>query len=39
MSGSLSKAELIGNLGKDPEIRSFQNGDRVAYLSIATTET
>jgi len=39
MSGSLNKAELIGNLGKDPEIRTFQNGGRVAHLSIATTES
>ena len=39
MSGSLNKAELIGNLGKDPEIRNFQNGGRVAHLSIATTES
>lgn len=39
MSGSLNKAELIGNLGKDPEIRSFQNGGRAAHLSIATTES
>jgi single-strand DNA-binding protein len=38
MSGSLNKATLIGNLGKDPEIRSFQNGGRVAHLSIATSE-
>jgi single-strand DNA-binding protein len=39
MSGSLNKATLIGNLGKDPEIRSFQNGGRVAHLSIATTDS
>jgi single-strand DNA-binding protein len=39
MSGSLNKVELIGNLGKDPEIRTFQNGGRVAHLSIATTES
>jgi single-strand DNA-binding protein len=38
MSASLNKATLIGNLGKDPEIRSFQNGGRVAHLSIATNE-
>ncbi len=38
MSGSLSKVTLIGNLGKDPEIRSFQNGGRTAHFSIATTE-
>jgi single-strand DNA-binding protein len=39
MSGSLNKATLIGNLGKDPEIRSFQNGGRVAHLSLATSES
>ena len=32
MSSSLNKVTLIGNLGKDPEIRSFQNGGRVANL-------
>ncbi len=39
MSGSLNKATLIGNLGKDPEIRSFQNGGRAAHFTIATTES
>jgi single-strand DNA-binding protein len=39
MSGSLNKVELIGNLGKDPEIRSFQNGGRAAHLTIATSES
>lgn len=39
MSGSLNKATLIGNLGKDPEIRSFQNGGKVANLTIATSES
>jgi single-strand DNA-binding protein len=39
MSGSLNKATLIGTLGKDPEIRSFQNGGRAASFSIATTES
>lgn len=38
MLGSLNKFTLIGNLGKDPEIRSFQNGGRAAHSSIATTE-
>ena len=38
MSGSLNKVTLIGNLGKDPEIRSFQNGGRAAHFSIATSE-
>jgi single-strand DNA-binding protein len=39
MSGSLNKAIVIGHLGKDPEIRSFQNGGRAANLSIATSES
>lgn len=39
MAGSLNKVMLIGNLGQDPEIRSFQNGGRVANLRIATSET
>ncbi len=34
----LNKATLIGHVGKAPEIRSFQNGNRVAQFSIATTE-
>ena len=38
MAGSLNKAMLIGNLGADPEIRSFQNGGKVANLRIATSE-
>ena len=36
--GSLNKVILIGNLGKDPEIRTLNSGDRVANLSIATSE-
>ncbi len=39
MSRSLNKATLIGNVGQDPEIRSTQNGGRVATFSIATTRT
>jgi single-strand DNA-binding protein len=39
MSGSLNKATVIGHLGKDLEIRSFQNGGRAAHLSIATSES
>ncbi len=39
MAGSLNKVMLIGNLGADPEVRSFQNGGRVANLRIATSET
>ena len=39
MAGSLNKVMLIGNLGKDPEVRSFQNGGKVCNFSIATGET
>ena len=38
MAGSLNKVMIIGNLGKDPEVRSFQNGGKVCNLSIATSE-
>ena len=38
MSGSLNKVLLIGNLGTDPDIRVMSNGDKVANLSIATSE-
>ncbi|MCP5379630.1 MAG: single-stranded DNA-binding protein [Novosphingobium sp.] len=38
MAGSLNKVMLIGNLGADPEIRSFQNGGKVCNLRIATSE-
>ena len=39
MAGSVNKVILIGNLGKDPEVRSMQNGGKVVNLSIATSET
>lgn len=39
MAGSVNKVILIGNLGKDPEVRTMQNGNKVANLSIATSET
>jgi single-strand DNA-binding protein len=39
MAGSVNKVILVGNLGKDPEIRSLNSGERVANLSIATSET
>ncbi len=39
MAGSVNKVILIGNLGRDPEIRSTQNGGKVANLSIATSES
>ena len=38
-AGSVNKVILVGNLGRDPEIRSLNNGDRVANLRIATSET
>jgi len=38
MSGSVNKVILVGNLGRDPEIRTMQNGDRVCNLSLATSE-
>ena len=39
MAGSVNKVILVGNLGKDPEIRSLGSGDRVANLTLATSET
>ena len=39
MSGSLNKVSLIGRLGADPEVRSFQNGGRVTSFSLATSES
>lgn len=39
MAGSVNKVILVGNLGADPEIRNFQSGDKVANLSIATSES
>jgi single-strand DNA-binding protein len=38
MAGSVNKVILVGNLGKDPEIRTLNSGDRVANLRIATSE-
>jgi single-strand DNA-binding protein len=38
MAGSVNKVILIGNLGRDPETRNFQNGGKVVNLRIATTE-
>jgi single-strand DNA-binding protein len=38
MAGSVNKVILIGNLGRDPEIRTFQNGGKVCNLRIATSE-
>jgi single-strand DNA-binding protein len=39
MAGSVNKVILIGNLGADPEVRTFQNGGKVVNLRIATTES
>ena len=39
MAGSVNKVILIGNLGRDPEVRSMQNGNKVANLSIATSDS
>jgi single-strand DNA-binding protein len=39
MAGSVNKVILVGNLGRDPEIRSTQDGTRVANLSVATSES
>ena len=38
MSGSVNKVILLGNLGRDPEIRAMQNGDKVVQLNIATSD-
>ena len=39
MAGSVNKVIIVGNLGRDPEVRSFQNGGKVVNLNIATSET
>lgn len=38
MAGSVNKVILVGNLGADPEVRTFQNGGKVCNLRIATSE-
>lgn len=39
MAGSVNRVIIIGNLGRDPEVRTFQNGGKVCNLRIATSET
>jgi single-strand DNA-binding protein len=39
MAGSVNKVILVGNLGKDPEVRSAQDGTKIVNLSLATSET
>src|SRR5688500_17958909 len=39
MAGSVNKVIIVGNVGKDPEVRTFQNGGRVCNFSVATSES
>lgn len=39
MAGTVNKVILVGRLGKDPEVRSFQNGGKVVNISVATSES
>ena len=39
MAGSVNKVIIIGNLGADPEVRTFQNGGKVCNLRLATSES
>lgn len=39
MAGSVNRVTLVGNLGQDPEVRTFSNGNKVVNLRIATSET
>jgi single-strand DNA-binding protein len=39
MAGSVNKVIIIGNLGRDPEVRTFPNGGKVVNFSVATSET
>ena len=39
MAGTVNKVILIGNLGRDPEVRTTQDGSKVTHLSVATTDT
>jgi single-strand DNA-binding protein len=38
MAGSVNKVTLVGNLGRDPEVRHTQSGDKIVHLSVATSE-
>ena len=38
MSGSVNKVTVVGKLGRDPEVRAMQNGDKIVQLSIATSD-
>ena len=38
MSGTVNKGTLIGNLGRDPEVRAMQNGDKIVQLNVATSD-
>ena len=38
MSGTVNKVTLIGNLGRDPEVRAMQNGDKIVQLNVATSD-
>ena len=39
MAGSINKVILVGNIGRDPEVRSTQSGGKIVNLSVATSET
>ena len=39
MAGSVNKVTLLGNLGRDPEVRSSQDGSKIVSFSVATTES
>ena len=39
MAGSVNKVIIVGNLGRDPEVRTFQNGGKVVNLNVATSES
>ena len=39
MAGGINKVIIVGNLGKDPEVRTFNNGGKVCNFSVATSES